>query len=85
MARKPNYRFERHERDRQKVAKKEARAKARAERAEARKEDDESGPPIVEIDPATGLPVGGRPERPAPPPETPPVAAAPATAPKDEE
>ncbi len=57
MARKPNYRFERHERDRQKLAKKEARAKARAERAEARKEDEESGPPIVAIDPATGLPI----------------------------
>ena len=58
MARKPNYRFERHERDRQKAAKKEARAKARAERAEARKEEGgEGGPPIVEIDPTTGLPV----------------------------
>lgn len=57
MARKPNYRFERHERDRQKAAKKEARAKARAERAEARKEEDTSGPPIVEVDPTTGLPV----------------------------
>ena len=67
MARKPNYRFERHERDRQKVAKKEARAKARAERAEARKDGDESGPPIVAIDPVTGLPVDGPPERPVAP------------------
>jgi hypothetical protein len=68
MARKPNYRFERHERDRQKVAKKEARAKARTERAEQRKEDGvEGGPPIVAIDPATGLPV----DRPAPRPAAP--------------
>ena len=58
MARKPNYRFERHERERQKAAKKEARAKAKAERAEARKEEGgEGGPPIVPIDPTTGLPL----------------------------
>jgi hypothetical protein len=34
MARKPNYRFERLERERTKAAKKAARAKAKAERAE---------------------------------------------------
>lgn len=65
MARKPNYRFERHERDRQKLAKKEARAKARAERAEQRREEGgEGGPPIVAIDPATGLPMETPAERP---------------------
>ncbi len=37
MARKPNYRFERMERDRAKAAKKLARAKAKEERAEKRK------------------------------------------------
>ncbi len=37
MARKPNYKFERLERDRAKAAKKAARAKAKAEKVEARK------------------------------------------------
>jgi hypothetical protein len=39
MARKPNYRFERLERERTRAAKKAARAKAKAERAEQAKED----------------------------------------------
>ena len=38
MARKPNYGFERRERERQKAAKKAARQAAKAARAEARKE-----------------------------------------------
>lgn len=37
MARKPNYKFERAERDRAKAAKKAARAKVKAERLEERK------------------------------------------------
>jgi len=37
MARKPNYSFEKRERERAKAAKKAARAAAKAERAEARK------------------------------------------------
>ena len=39
MARKPNYRFARLERERTKAAKKAARAKLRAERAELRKQE----------------------------------------------
>ncbi len=39
MARKPNYRFERMERDRQKAAKKAARAEAKAKKAEMKKID----------------------------------------------
>jgi hypothetical protein len=39
MARKPNYRFERHERERIKAAKKAARAEAKAERASDRTAD----------------------------------------------
>ncbi len=37
MARKPNYRFERMERDRQKAAKKAARAEAKAKKSEQKK------------------------------------------------
>ncbi len=37
MARKPNYRFERIERERKKAAKKAARAQAKAEKAELKK------------------------------------------------
>ncbi len=37
MARKPNYRFERMERDRQKAAKKAARAEAKAKKSEMKK------------------------------------------------
>ena len=40
MPRKPNYRFERMERERRKAEKKAARAQAKAERAEARKLED---------------------------------------------
>jgi hypothetical protein len=52
MARKPNYKFERMERDRNKAAKKEARLKAKQEKAELRKaavlagEEFPSGPPL---------------------------------------
>ena len=49
MARKPNYKFERMERDRQKAAKKAAKAQAKAERAQKLK-DEEDGPTS---DPAT--------------------------------
>ncbi len=41
MARKPNYKFERSERDRAKAAKKAARAKAKAERLEGKKPDED--------------------------------------------
>ena len=40
MPRKPNYRFERMERERRKAEKKAARAQAKADRAEARKGTD---------------------------------------------
>lgn len=43
MARKPNYRFERMERQRQKQAKKEERAKVKQERAATRLPGDETG------------------------------------------
>jgi hypothetical protein len=43
MARKPNYRFERLERERVRAAKKAARAKAKAERAEQAKEGPTDG------------------------------------------
>ena len=39
MPRKPNYRFERSERDKSKAAKKAARLKEKADKAEARKSD----------------------------------------------
>ncbi len=46
MARKPNYRFERLERERAKAAKKAARLKAKKERAELRKaQPDEQAEP----------------------------------------
>ncbi len=48
MARKPNYRFERFERDRKKAAKKEARAKAKQERAALRQADNEEEPAPAE-------------------------------------
>lgn len=44
MAKKPNYRFERSERDRQKAAKKAARLVAKQEKAEARKGADAAQP-----------------------------------------
>lgn len=47
MARKPNYKFERMERERAKAAKKAARAEAKAQKAEARKVADEE-PPAIE-------------------------------------
>ena len=40
MARTPNYKFERMERDRAKAAKKAARAKVKEEKAEAKKVED---------------------------------------------
>ena len=42
MARKPNYRFERLERERAKAAKKAARAEAKAEKVEKRKAERET-------------------------------------------
>jgi hypothetical protein len=53
MARKPNYRFERLERERVRAAKKAARAKAKADRAEQAKEeltDAETQPPPADED-----------------------------------
>ncbi len=44
MARRPNYKFERMERDRAKVAKKAARAAAKAEKVEVRRADDPDAP-----------------------------------------
>ena len=44
MPRKPNYKFERSERERQKAAKKAARLAAKQEKAEARKAGDEEAP-----------------------------------------
>jgi hypothetical protein len=43
MARKPNYRFERLERERTRAAKKAARAKAKAERAEQAAQAEDGG------------------------------------------
>lgn len=45
MAKKPNYRFERSERDRQKAAKKAARLTAKQEKVEARKSADTAQSP----------------------------------------
>lgn len=53
MARKPNYRFERMERDRQKAAKKAARAKAKAEKAELKNAGPDGVPPEGEEFPGT--------------------------------
>jgi hypothetical protein len=50
MPRKPNYRFERLERERTKAAKKAARAKLKADRAEGVKTDDEAGEGAPEAD-----------------------------------
>lgn len=48
MARKPNYKFERMERDRAKAAKKAARAEAKAQKAEARKAGEQETPTTEE-------------------------------------
>jgi len=45
MARKPNYRFERSERDKSKAAKKAERLQAKADKAAARKPESEDGEP----------------------------------------
>ena len=47
MARKPNYRFERSERDRQKAAKKAARLAAKQEKAELKSVSDTAPPPCA--------------------------------------
>ena len=47
MARKPNYRFERSERDRLKAAKKAARLAAKQEKAESKSVDDTPQPPCA--------------------------------------
>lgn len=52
MARKPNYKFERMERDRAKAAKKAARAKAKAEKSDQKKTEAESGETVTEEQPA---------------------------------
>ena len=48
MPRKPNYRFERMERERKKAAKKAARALAKAEKAELKKADQDGEVPAEE-------------------------------------
>ena len=50
MARKPNYKFERMERERAKAEKKAARAKAKAERAAKREEQQPEDAPAAEED-----------------------------------
>jgi hypothetical protein len=50
MPRKPNYKFERMERDRAKAAKKAARLEAKKEKAAQKKESGESGPEMVPLD-----------------------------------
>jgi hypothetical protein len=73
MARKPNYRFERFERDRQRTAKKAARAKAKADKKaekvgvapgeEATTETAEGSPPVAEA-PDDGAPAPAEPVTP---------------------
>ena len=60
MARKPNYRFARLERERNKAARKAARAKLKAERAELRRQDKPDQPAEGEgaDDAAADLPDG---------------------------
>ncbi len=53
MPRKPNYKFERMERDRAKAAKKAARLEAKKEKAALKKDGDASGPEIAPIDEST--------------------------------
>ncbi len=50
MPRKPNYKFERMERDRAKAAKKAARLEAKREKAAQKKEDGDSGPEMAPLD-----------------------------------
>jgi hypothetical protein len=50
MARKPNYSFEKRERERAKAAKKAARLAAKAEKAEARKGELEGGDGVAHDD-----------------------------------
>jgi len=61
MARKPNYRFERHERERTRAAKKAERAKVKAERAEKAKATTTNGEPEPGRDEA-GAPPGADPQ-----------------------
>ena len=56
MARKPNYQFERREREKAKAAKKAARAQAKADKAEQRKADKDD--PLLASEPG----VSGEPE-----------------------
>jgi hypothetical protein len=48
MPRKPNYKFERFERDRKKAAKKAERAEAKREKAAQRRGEQEPGAPVDE-------------------------------------
>lgn len=50
MPRKPNYKFERMERDRARAAKKAARLEAKREKAERRKAEGTSGPEIAPME-----------------------------------
>ncbi len=58
MARRPNYKFERMERDRAKAAKKAARAQLKADKAEQRKAE-ASGGSLPDETPAEGVPAEG--------------------------
>lgn len=50
MPRKPNYKFERMERDRAKAAKKAARLEAKKEKAERKKDDDGASPEAATLE-----------------------------------
>ena len=67
MARKPNYRFARLERERNKAARKAARAKLKAERAELRRQEKTGQPPEGENADAgaDGAPADGLDEAPS--------------------
>jgi len=55
MARKPNYRFDRFERERQKAAKKAERLKAKQEKAAAKKNDEKVVPTAETTAPVTEI------------------------------
>lgn len=60
MARKPNYRFERFERERAKAAKKAERAKARAERRTGQKDEEPAAEDVAAADEAPTEPDGDK-------------------------
>lgn len=50
MARKPNYRFERHEREKAKAAKKAAKTEAKAQKKSDLPDDETSDEPLVHVE-----------------------------------